>query len=186
MSFYDEDPWAAEAPTDNPWATDTPAADPWASEPPADEAQAAPNTTPTTPSKESTITANNSTEGKIVTTIKYGNGFDAPWTVIHSNSVEEATATLNEAKGLLELTARVAKFAKGLDSGTSATAPRGGGSTTTQRPASTPPGQEVKTCSHGEMKYITGNGAKGPWAGHFCPLEKGNPDQCKAIFVRNR
>lgn len=173
MSAFDEDPWA----------TDTPAEDPWAeSEPPADEAQTsapAPSNPTPTPSKES-ITVNNNAEGKVVTTIKYGAGFDAPWTVIHSNSVEEAEATLNEAKRLLELTAKVAKFAKSLDSGTAPAAPRGGQS----RPASAPPGQAAKSCAHGEMTYRTGNGAKGPWKGYFCPLEKGDPDQCKPIFVK--
>jgi hypothetical protein len=143
-----------------------------------DEAQTTPNTT----TKETRMS--NGTEGKIVTTIKYGAGFDAPWTVIHSDSVEEAEKTLNEAKNLLELTARVAKFAKALDSGT-APAPanrgNGGGQRQQQGP---PPGVETKRCPHGDMKYLTGNGAKGPWAGHFCPLEKGDPDQCKPVFVK--
>ncbi|MGS2646049.1 hypothetical protein [Streptosporangium sp. G12] len=174
MSAFDTDPWATAAP---------------AAAPPADEAQTAvqpTNTLPTTaPSKESTITVNNSSEAKVTTTIKYGSGFDAPWTVFHSNSVQEAEATLNEAKALLELTAKVAKFAKTLDSGT-APRPAASAGTAPSRPAtSTPPGQQGKSCAHGEMTYRTGNGTKGPWAGYFCPLQKGDPDQCKAIFVRN-
>lgn len=176
MSAYDADPWAAEAP----------AADPWAAEALADEAQAAPNTTSATPTKE-TITVD-TPQGEIVTTIKYGSGFDAPWTVIHSNSVEEATATLNEAKALLELTAKVAKYAKSLDSGTAPRAARSeaDGGAPTRSQASAPAGQEGKNCAHGEMTYRTGNGNKGPWAAHFCPLEKGNPDQCKPLFVKQR
>lgn len=168
VSAFDTDPWATAAP---------------APEAPADEAQALIPPSNTTPSKESTITENNGSESKVTTTIKYGSGFDAPWTVFHSNSVEEAEATINAAKNLMELTARVAKFAKGLDSGTSAAAARpatsGGGQ------SSTPPGQQAKTCSHGEMTYRTGNGAKGAWAGHFCPLQKGDPQQCKPLFVKN-
>lgn len=37
-------------------------------------------------------------------------------------------------------------------------------------------------CIHGPMTYRTGNGARGPWQGWFCPLPKGNPDACKAVF----
>jgi hypothetical protein len=99
--------------------------------------------------------------------------------------VEEAKETLHKAKDLLELTAKVAKFAKTLDSGTPAAA-RSGGNGGGNRPASTPPGQQAKSCSHGEMVYRSGNGAKGPWSGHFCPLEKGDPDQCKPIFTKSR
>ncbi|SFI79891.1 hypothetical protein SAMN05216275_10518 [Streptosporangium canum] len=181
MSAFDADPWATDTPAADPWAAEAPAP-----EPPADEAQATPNTT--TPSKESTITSNGTSEGKIVTTVKYGAGFDAPWTVIHSNSVEEAMATLNEAKALLELTAKVARFAKSLDSGTAQAAarPAANGGAPARPQASAPAGQESKSCAHGEMTYRTGNGAKGPWAAHFCPLEKGNPDQCKPLFVKQR
>ncbi|GII83345.1 hypothetical protein Ssi03_13350 [Sphaerisporangium siamense] len=172
----------------DPWATDTPAQDPWAAEAayadePRDEGQAAvPPTNTPTPSKERSVS-----EGKIVTTIKYGAGFDAPWTVIHSDSVAEAERALNEAKNLLELTARVAKYAKTLDSGTAPAAQRGGnGGGGQARQASTPPGMPSKSCAHGEMTYRTGNSAKGAWAGYFCPLEKGDPDQCKPVFVKSR
>lgn len=165
----------------DPWATDVAENDPWAAEPPADEAQTSLNTA--VPSKESTITSNDTSEGRIVTTIKYGPGYDAPWTVIHSSSVEEATETLNKTKALLELTARVAKFAKTLDSGTAPATPRGGGSNS-QRQASTPPGQQGKTCAHGEMVYRTGNGAKGAWKAYFCPLDRNDPDACKVVWVK--
>jgi hypothetical protein len=196
---YSDDPWATDAPAPAPEPDnipdyrnapydDAPAADPWgpvmsaAANLPADEAQ---TSTPNTPNTKENNVNNGASEGKVVTTIKYGSGFDAPWTVIHSDSVEEAKATLNEAKDLFELTAKVAKYAKTLDSGTAPAAPRGNGGGQA-RQASTPPGVESKSCAHGEMVYRTGNSAKGPWAGYFCPLEKGNPDQCKAVFVRNK
>ena len=41
-----------------------------------------------------------------------------------------------------------------------------------------------RTCKHGVMTYRTGNGAKGPWRGFFCPTPKGTPDQCSPQFVR--
>jgi hypothetical protein len=28
----------------------------------------------------------------------------------------------------------------------------------------------------------SGNGAKGPWSGFFCPTPKGTPDQCPPQF----
>ncbi|WP_052422498.1 hypothetical protein [Nonomuraea candida] len=178
MSTFDEDPWATDAPAEDPWAAEVTYADP-----PRDEAQATIPPSNTTPSKESNTTVSNNAEAKIVTIIKYGSGFDAPWTTFHSASVEEAEATLNEAKGLLELTAKVAKYAKTLDSGASAAAPRGGNGGGQQR-QSPPPGQQGKTCAHGEMKYVTGNGAKGPWKAYFCPLDRNDPDACKAVWVK--
>jgi hypothetical protein len=35
-------------------------------------------------------------EGKIVTTLKAGAGYDQPWVVIHANSIEESDALLDE------------------------------------------------------------------------------------------
>jgi hypothetical protein len=37
-------------------------------------------------------------------------------------------------------------------------------------------------CEHGERVKRNGVSAKGPWTGHFCPLQKGDPNQCKPIF----
>ena len=52
-------------------------------------------------------------------------------------------------------------------------------------PAAAPaPAAGSRTCKHGEMTYRTGNGAKGPWRGYFCPTPKGTPDQCSPQFVR--
>ncbi|SNS38551.1 hypothetical protein SAMN05216276_1008177 [Streptosporangium subroseum] len=171
MSAFDTDPWATAVP---------------APQPPADEAQAAgpPSGTSTAPSKESTITVNNGPEAKITTTIKFGSGFDAPWAVFPSNTVEEAETTLNGAKNYLELVARVAKFAKTLDPGTPAPAARSAASPAApaRSQASTPPGQQGNACSRAEMTYRTGNGARGPWAGYFCPLQKGDPDLLDAIY----
>lgn len=179
------DPFAGD-----PWATDEIAA-PWGEfrdeaavtavteEPPA--APQTPTVTTTTPTKERAI----SSEGKIVTTIKYGDGFDAPWTVIHADTPHEALAILNDpvTRQLLETTAKVAKFVKSLDSGSSprrASGTAGGGG---QQP-STPPGVEAKTCAHGQMVYRTGNSPKGgPWRAWFCPAPKGDPNACKPIWV---
>lgn len=42
---------------------------------------------------------------------------------------------------------------------------------------------ENRRCAHGEMTYRTGRSTKGPWSGWFCPLPKGNPEQCKPAFA---
>lgn len=43
----------------------------------------------------------------------------------------------------------------------------------------TPPAAAgVRVCVHGERVQRTGNGAKGPWVGWFCPTPKGTPGQC--------
>lgn len=39
------------------------------------------------------------------------------------------------------------------------------------------------TCPHGNREYRTGNGRTGAWAAYFCPLPKGDANQCKPEFV---
>jgi hypothetical protein len=52
--------------------------------------------------------------------------------------------------------------------------------------ASQAPAAPGRMCPHGAMAYQTGGGGntgKRAWAAYFCPLEKGNPAQCKAQFT---
>lgn len=37
-------------------------------------------------------------------------------------------------------------------------------------------------CAHGAMTPRSGTSSKGPWSGYFCPLPKGDANQCKPIF----
>lgn len=46
------------------------------------------------------------------------------------------------------------------------------------------PASGGKACKHGEMTFRTGQSAKGPWKGYFCPSPKGTPDQCEPQFIR--
>lgn len=52
--------------------------------------------------------------------------------------------------------------------------------------ASTPPGtpqtNPKQACAHGARSVKTGESSRGPWTGYFCPLQKGDPNQCKPIF----
>lgn len=42
----------------------------------------------------------------------------------------------------------------------------------------------AKACKHGGMTFRTGQSAKGPWKGYFCPSPKGTADQCEPQFIR--
>lgn len=53
----------------------------------------APVTPTVTTQKEKPVTQEN-TNAKIVTTLKGGSGFDAPWIVVHADNTEEAVAIL--------------------------------------------------------------------------------------------
>lgn len=39
-------------------------------------------------------------------------------------------------------------------------------------------------CKHGERKYVSGNGAKGPWAMWACPTPKGATDKCDPDWIK--
>lgn len=42
---------------------------------------------------------------------------------------------------------------------------------------------DAPVCKHGARTKRTGTNARGAWTGYFCPLPKGNPEQCKAEFA---
>lgn len=46
-----------------------------------------------------------------------------------------------------------------------------------------PSNSTAKMCKHGAMTRRTGTSSKGAWTGYFCPLQKGDPNQCKPVFV---
>lgn len=46
------------------------------------------------------------------------------------------------------------------------------------------PAASGRMCAHGAMVQRNGVSARGPWSGWFCPLPKGDPNQCKAVFNR--
>jgi len=77
----------------------------------------------------------------------------------------QAVETLYNAQGLL----REALGATPVEQSTNKSAPASGG----------------KACKHGDMTFRTGQSAKGPWKGYFCPSPKGTPDQCEPQFIRN-
>lgn len=45
------------------------------------------------------------------------------------------------------------------------------------------PDPQVQNCMHGQRTFKSGTSAKGAWSAWFCPAPKGDPSQCKAIFL---
>jgi len=39
-------------------------------------------------------------------------------------------------------------------------------------------------CKHGERRYVSGTGAKGPWAMWACPTPKGASDKCDPDWIK--
>ncbi|WP_016895798.1 hypothetical protein [Mycobacteroides abscessus] len=123
-------------------------------------------------------------EGKIVLTYKEGAGFDASWTVVHANSVEDAKAILKdpEFKELLDLSKMAAAYFRG--GSTPAAAPPAQARSNAPAAAQSAPGGDTRQCKHGEMQYKTGSKNGRTWKGFFCPTPKDTPDQCSPEFLR--
>lgn len=53
-----------------------------------------------------------------------------------------------------------------------------------QQPQQQYPAQQAQgaLCPHGPMTYLEAK--DGSWKGHFCPLQKGDPNKCKPRYVR--
>jgi hypothetical protein len=59
------------------------------------------------------------------------------------------------------------------------------GATAVEQPRTqSAPTDGAKVCKHGEMKFVSRVGEKGPWKGYFCPSPKGTADQCEPQFIR--
>ncbi|AVJ50796.1 hypothetical protein SEA_OLANP_52 [Mycobacterium phage OlanP] len=137
-------------------------------------------------------------EGKVVLTFKGGTGFDAPWIVIHAESLQDAYEQMVGENGALlgELFTRVQNagqaFAK------LAPQPAGGGNGgsrggSTQRQSNAPqaaqeaPNGEKRYCAHGEMKFKSGVSKKNgkPYQMFVCQSGDRN-DECDAQFLNSR
>ncbi|SIE08801.1 hypothetical protein [Mycobacteroides abscessus] len=136
------------------------------------------------PAVTKTLVSDNG-EGKIVLTYKEGAGFDASWTVVHANSVEDAKAILKdpEFKELLDLSKKAAAYFRG---GSTPSAPAAPAPARSNAPAAaqSAPGGDTRQCKHGEMQYKTGSKNGRTWKGFFCPTPKDTPDQCSPEFLR--
>jgi hypothetical protein len=172
--------------------TATPFADPFSQPTAQTDPWAEPSSPPAGPSGADVPVVTNAPvmvepAGKISLTMKQHGGFDAPWIVVYANTPREAKALLadllkEELPNALSVTAQ--RFATTAPDG-QAPAQSQSRPPQQQRPQQnqgTPPGEEVKYCDHGERIFRTGSGQYGPYKAWFCPLDRNDPNQCKAIF----
>ena len=117
--------------------------DPFATAPTNEEFEAQEQEAPTTTTdkKENKSMAEN-TEGKVVVTLKGGKGYEAPWIVIHADSIEDANIQVNNSNlaDLIEQTKKVSNFFNGGASTQATNGPKGQPQGATQAPGgATPP-----------------------------------------------
>lgn len=114
-------------------------------------------------------------------TLKAGADYAAPWLVIRADTASELEDNLDQASAiLLQKVNDIAELFIGSRTvvSTPASAPAASGATLPQSGN----GGDLKTCSHGIRTKRQGTSSRGAWTGYFCPLQKGDPNQCKAIF----
>lgn len=123
-------------------------------------------------------------------TLKAGAGYEAPWLTVNGDNAEDLYHRLQDVVSndgtLLTTLAEVAEqfraahvVAAGLPKeqpqsgwgGNQQQGNQGGGS-------EPPPAGKAHTCPHGVRIRREGTGSKGKWVGFFCPLKKGDPNQC--------
>lgn len=125
-------------------------------------------------------------DGKVVLTFKGGRGYEAPWIVIHANSLQEAHDSVvgDNATLLAVVMDRVQTASKhfasiGADS-QPAQQQGGGGAPQASQSA---PGGEKRYCTHGEMVFKTGvaKASGKPYSLFSCTAPR--DQQCKAQFL---
>ena len=159
--------------------------DPFADEPPAPFAAdtVITSTTPipnekTTTTKDEPMKNADDTATGITATLKGGAGFDAPWVVVHAADAAHLATMLDSlTKDVMSKVASAASLLQG-EVGPSTPARGGARSAAPAAPVAAAPAGSARMCIHGERVHRTGQGAKGPWQGWFCPTPKGTPDQC--------
>lgn len=125
-------------------------------------------------------------DGKVVVTLKGGSGFDAPWIVIHADSVQDALRQFDE--DLASLMERAQQAASKFSSLSTKPAPQQAPS---QRPNTAPPAGatqapagQTETCAHGEMIFRSGISKAGkPYKMFACP-ERDRNAQCPPVWVK--
>lgn len=127
--------------------------------------------------------------GELVTTIKYGTGYDAPWDVLHTDSVESTDAILSSPAFVAHVE-RVYNIWRFTRKKTAALlAEDEGGATPAARPAASqggsqgqgrgnPPGVPAINCEHGTRNYV----AKANWAALFCAAPQEEANKCEPLW----
>jgi hypothetical protein len=136
---------------------------------------------PMTENDDVTVTESGDSIAGVVTTIKLGAGYDAPWIVMHAPDVAAARRLQASAefKTHLDHTFEVWKHVRSKvdEMGLGAVSKPSGGSASAlprdSRP--NPPGVPEIDCEHGRRAYVS----KGNWAALFCAAPEGTPDSEK-------
>jgi hypothetical protein len=108
---------------------------------------------------------------------------------IRGNSVEEVSALfegvldgdsefLSKAAEVAAHLRTAAKVHDGLNDG----AEYQGGQQQQAQQSSPPASSTQRRCTHGIRTRREGDNNRGHWVGYFCPLQKGDPNQCKPEF----
>jgi hypothetical protein len=191
---------------DDPWNTagDTGPADPWASpgEPGFGDAPIG-TASPVVETKESKPVTAVPSEDVYTLTFKQSGGYDAPWIVVRAGDAEEAKARVTAMidTGLAGLVTSAANQFAGTKQSAPA-APKPSYQQPAQQapaqqyqPQSAPPAQgDGRTCGHhdgqqfighGQMNYREFTSKKNGnfYKAYFCPLDKNDPNQCRAVYV---
>lgn len=137
-----------------------------------------------------------SEDSKVTVTLKAGQGFEAPWIVIHADNADDALEQINSGSfaTLAERTVAAADFFRaahnvktglGKESVQQQPAQQAGPAWSQQGSQQAPAQGGAKQCIHGDMVFRSGTSGKGPWKGYFCPLPKERKqEQCQPEFVR--
>lgn len=121
-------------------------------------------------------------------TLKAGAGYEAPWVTVDAATGAELVARLDELTQ--DVLAKVTDTASLFRAAHAVSAGFGEQATTgaAAKPAAQPAAEQksnvtaLKTCEHGVRVKRSGTSKRGDWTGYFCPLEKGNPNQCDPIW----
>lgn len=124
-------------------------------------------------------------EGKIVSTYKEGAGYEASWTVVHAESVDDWFGIHEHPrfKELLDRQKKVAGYFR--DKPTTASQQQNQPNPSYRAPqgAQEAPGGEKRFCSHGEMVFKSGISKAGNAYKLFsCPAPR--QEQCQAQYLK--
>lgn len=135
---------------------------------------------------------NDEGQAPLKATLKAGAGYEAPWLTVNGNNAEDLYKRLQDVVSndgtLLSTLAEVAeqfRAAHVVAAGLPKEQPQsgwgnGGGGNQQQGGGGNdaPPAGGNHVCPHGVRVRREGSSSKGKWVGFFCPLPKGNANQC--------
>ena len=102
---------------------------------------------------------------------------------VYANNQQEFETLLTAIQDTASLFFSVEQTLQGMSRLTVGAAPVAAPATAVA-PAPAAEAAQGRNCPHGQMKFIKGVNAKGPWSGYKCALPDGSPGKCQTIFNR--